>query len=127
MFGLKSKKDEYADVKELFNSIVKEKNEFDLDWMKLNVGLIKRLFVGKPNLHVWVTSDMENSTHKGSIEDIVLDDDMLTIKSSDFVVDFYKPSHGCFDTRFGIGNMYSMEIYSKDNLPSKITLFYHNI
>ncbi len=127
MFGLKNKKDEYADVKDLFNSIVKEKNEFDLDWMKLNVGLIKRLFIGKPNLHVWVASDMENSTHRGTVEDIVLDNDLLTIKSSDFVVDFYKPSHGKFDVSYGVGSMYSMEIYSKDNLPSKITLAYYNI
>lgn len=119
--------DEYADVKTLFTEIMKGKREFDLGWVKGNIGLLKRMFVGKPNLHVWVTSDKENSTHKGTIEDIFLDGEMMTLKSKDFVVDFYKPSHGKFEVSYGVGNMYSMEIYSGEKAPSKIELCYHNI
>jgi hypothetical protein len=72
-------------------------------------------------------SDKSHNFYNGIIERMSLDGQSLRINSKNFVVDFWYPSHYSLEIGKGVGNIYSLNITSQKNSPSKLKLFYENI
>ncbi len=125
--------EKYKEIKDFFEKL--QGRQLGLKWLEQNIQSISNLLANKPNLEVFISDSSSSSAYKGSIDGMHLEIDNINLENDampiihilagNFSARFFYPSHCCFKAK-GIGNMYSMEIYSK-NAPSKLELSLRNI
>lgn len=134
---LKQEKD-YTATKCIFNALCMDGGSyFGSNWLEEHMPLMKEIFVKTPNVDIWCNyGKAKHEYSKVQIEDMLLEDGNLKIKikdekrgkiKSNINLEFENPSEGCIKIDKGIGNKYSVYLFSRKNSPSQIIFSYFNI
>ncbi len=115
-------------IKDLFEMVmVPERKELDPKWVESNFHIIKDMFMRGLEVGIIEDSDKSHNFYNGIIERMRLDGQSLRIDSKNFVVELWNPSHYSLEIRKGVGNVYSLNVTSQKNAPSRLKIFYENI